>query len=55
MKFDLTCSMHPKYKAKKYPTSMCAACKILYFLNNGGISVLDYDEKRKDFVELRAK
>lgn len=52
MKFDLTCSAHPRYKAKRYPRSECKACVILFRLTEGYVAVIEYTVKH-GFVHLK--
>ena len=56
MKFDLRCSLHKTYEAKRYPKSECEACETLYFLTILGSRTMKCTEKNGFiYVNLEAK
>jgi hypothetical protein len=54
MKFDLKCTQHPKYQAKRHPYGECAACLTLYYLVHMKFRMLD-DGSKLAVVKTRKK
>lgn len=49
MKFDLTCAKHPKYTAKRAPTTKCGACFMLYYLTQDRSFVTNMTETEPEY------
>lgn len=46
------CDKHPRYKAMRPPTAVCARCKLMYNAKHGGSIKLIFDKVTKQSVPI---